>query len=405
MTTEANPLLVGFDASARTALAPTWLASWSALLEGRRRYDRIGSLVRGWPDDSPTCCLQDWPGGLGLADRGAALAFQLGRDARPFHDELVASNPGLRLSVVVATSHGEADAVSAFTAHRLDAKLPVRPTSARGILCDPLLGKFLDGLGSLWPGCTMSTACASAGVATGFSMRRVSSGMCDAVLIVSLDVLSRVAHAGFRQIGAMSVAGCRPFDRRRDGTTIGEAGAVMLVTRKGVALPRASRWVVELLGFGQSCDARHPVETSPQGVCDALNEALDEAALLPTDLAAVYWHGTGTIQNDRTEAQAATKLFAGSPPPGTSTKGAFGHAMGASAALSLLAAGETVTYRRLPPVAGLEHPDFPDLNLTMTESREVAGGPIAVMSLGFGGINAAIVLGPRREEAAAFATS
>lgn len=398
IATDPCVLLAGFDASARTSLAHTWGDSWSALLEGRRRFDYPQRMIAAWPDDTPVACLQSWPSGFELKDRAASLARTLGRDTKPFHDQLLQANPGVRLTIVVATSHGEARVVSEFAEHLFDDSNHFGPSGARAILCDHLLAAFLDGLGTLWVGTTLSAACASACVATGLAAARIRSGLCDACLVVSLDVLSRVAHAGFRQIGAMSSKGSRPFDRRRDGTTIGEAGAVVLLAREGLLLPDTTRWAVEVKGFGQSCDARHPVEPSAEGVCDAVQHALAEAGHRPADLAAVYWHGTGTIQNDRTEAQAARRMFGGDVPPGTTTKGAFGHAMGASAALSILAAGETIKSHRLPPVAGLEEAEFPELNIVAGRFAEVGTGPVVIVSLGFGGVNAALVLNAVRSE-------
>jgi 3-oxoacyl-[acyl-carrier-protein] synthase II len=247
-------------------------------------------------------------------------------------------------------------------------------------------------MGTVYSGATVSAACASACIAAGFAAERIRSDLCDACFVVSLDVLSRIAHAGFQQIGAMSRLGCRPFDRRRDGTTIGEGGAVVLFVGADVVHPARLRCTVKLAGFGQSSDARHPVEPSADGICEAVQRALADAGCVAPDLAAVYWHGTGTIQNDRAEAEAARQLFGAAVPPGTTTKGAFGHTMGASSALSMLAAAETVKSHLLPPVAGLEDIEFPHLNLVTETSAQVNPGPVAVVALGFGGINGALVL-------------
>jgi 3-oxoacyl-[acyl-carrier-protein] synthase II len=390
---ERRAFLLGFDWSARTSAGDDWPGSWWALVQGRRRFESPKRSIASWPDDAPAACLESWPHGLKLSGRATTLARVLGRDAGPVCEELQRANPGLRLTVLVASSHGETYSVSEF-AEYFTGKAPAPgPSASETILCDGLLPAFLDGLGTAWPAATISAACASACVATGLAAGRIRAGACDACVVVSLDVLSRVAHAGFQQIGAMSSGGCRPFDRGRDGTTIGEAGAVALLVGEGVEPPVSRRWMVEVLGFGQSCDARHPVEPSAEGIAQSLDRALAGAGRAPSSLAAVYWHGTGTVQNDRAEAEAARRVFGADAPAGTSTKGVFGHAMGASAALSILAAAETITTRLLPPVAGLEEPEFPHLNLSAGRPAEVGDGPVAVVSLGFGGINAALLLG------------
>jgi 3-oxoacyl-[acyl-carrier-protein] synthase II len=384
--------LAAVDSGARTAAADTWSGSWSELLRGTRRFQRLARVVPEWPDDAPVACLHGWPVEFVPGGRARALAVTLGEDSRALHDALLTANPDLVLSVVVASSHGEAQSVSEFAEHRTGRAAALSADAATSILSDTLLKGFLEGLGVMYPGATLSAACASATVATGLAASRIGAGMCDACFVVSLDVLSRVAHAGFTQIGAMSRNGVRPFDRARDGTTIGEAGIVLLLVGEQVSLPADVRFVVRVEGFGQACDARHPVEPSVEGVCFAVSRALADAGRAASDLAAVYWHGTGTVQNDRTEAGAALRLFGERAPSGTSTKATFGHAMGASGALSVRAAAETLATCIVPPIAGLEDPEFSKLNLVMGDCREIPGGPVAVVSLGFGGLNAVLVL-------------
>jgi 3-oxoacyl-[acyl-carrier-protein] synthase II len=386
--------MAGFNRSARTSLAPTWEGSWEALLHGCRRFESFQARIPAWPDPWPVASLDSWPFDAELRGRARALAWQLGRDMAPVHRRLMADNPGLRVMVLAATSHGEPDGASFYSDHLAGLGPAIGPDAAEGILCDRLSRAFREGLEASCPAGTISAACGSACVAAGLAAARIRSGICDACFVVALDAFSRVAHAGFRQIGALSPTGCRPFDRRRDGTTIGEAGAVLLLAAGDVALPEARRWTVAVEGFGQSCDARHPVEPSVDGVCDAVRRALAEAGRSPRDVTAVYWHGTGTVQNDRTEAEAARRLFGDEAPIGSATKGSFGHAMGASAALSILAAGETIRSRLVPPTAGLEEPAFPNLRLAQASPAEAAAGPALVLALGFGGINSALLLGP-----------
>jgi 3-oxoacyl-[acyl-carrier-protein] synthase II len=318
----------------------------------------------------------------------------LGEGVREICSDFEQKNPAARATVIVATSHGESYAISEFSEHLASQTEPLTREASESILCDGLLTAFRGGAGVAWPGQTVSAACASASVAVALASARIAQGMCDVCLVVSLDVLSRVAHAGFRQIGAMSLNGCSPFDQQRDGTTIAEAGAVILVAAEGTRIAESARWKIRAQGFGQACDARHAVEPSADGVRTALQHALNDAGLRASDLTAIYWHGTGTVQNDRVEASAALALFGNAAPPGTTTKGAFGHAMGASAALSILAAGETITSGVLPAVAGLQHCEFPHLNIACGEPVKVKRGPVAVVASGFGGINCALVVSP-----------
>lgn len=383
-----------FDHGVRTSISATWDGSWRALLEGRRNFSSPNPPIEGWPDDFPTAMLADWPGGTDPDDRAQGLARQLGQDTRAVHASLLSGPRPAKVTVILASSHGESYAASRFAEHLANPSTPLSESVAQAVLEDRLAAAFLSGLGTTSPAMALAAACASGSVALGWAARRVRSGMCDVCIVVALDVISRVAHAGFRQIGALSRAGCRPFDRSRDGTTIAEAGAVLVVSSRPPNPSSGVRATAELAGFGQSCDARHPVEPSLEGVCHAMHQALADARCAPSDLCGVYWHGTGTLQNDRIEAAAAESLFQRRVPPGTSSKGAFGHAMGASAALSVAAAIETIASGLMPPVASLENPEYPDMNLVMGTARRITPGPVAVMALGFGGLNAALVIRP-----------
>jgi 3-oxoacyl-[acyl-carrier-protein] synthase II len=306
---------------------------------------------------------------------------------------LVDQHPDLRLGLVVATSHGESGALSVLAEeHTLGRPGDDLAEAGRAVLADQLLPAVWEGLGHRLPGTTVAAACASAIVATGIAYNRLRHGLYDACLVVVVDALSRLAYAGFRQIGAMSALGCRPFDSVRDGTTIGEAAVGFMLTRSPGPLSHSD--APAITGLAISCDARHPVEPTVDGIISVIRQALEEAGLAPEDVVAVIWHGSGTIQNDSAEAQAAQTVFGAAQPPGTATKGSFGHAMGASAGLSILTACEMLHTGLLPPIHQLDTLDAPWLDLVTHAPRRVRPGPVLVVALGFGGINAAVVLVP-----------
>jgi 3-oxoacyl-[acyl-carrier-protein] synthase II len=172
--------------------------------------------------------------------------------------------------------------------------------------------------------------------------------------------------------------------------TVGEAGVGFIVSRAEVGV--AWDFPVEIAGYGLNCNAHHMVEPSRSGVIKAVNDALIQARVTPEEISAVYWHGTGTIQNDLTEAEVARAIFQERSPPCTTTKGTLGHTMGASSGLNMAAACNTLLTGLLPPVGGLQSSAFPWLDLVVDKPRVVKRGPILIVALGFGGINAAIVL-------------
>lgn len=383
--------LSAFDSSAKTALGSTWTQSWEGLARGQQSLCSGQDRFPDWPDATPIACFDQTILPDQLHARAPRLARLLGEAAREPHQRLQEANPGIQTGVVIATSHGDSHAASE-TSEALSRHSSIDAETATSIVQDTLYTAFIEGLQSFLPGMTISAACASAGIGLGLAASRIREGALDACFLVSLDVQSRIAHAGFRQLGAMAAGGCKPFDRDRDGTTIGEAGAFMLLSRADVVAPADRRRAVRLAGFGQSCDARHSVEPSVEGLHAAIAKALAQAGVRAEDIAAVFWHGTGTLQNDRTEAEVARLLFGDRTPPGTSVKGAFGHTMGASAALSVLAATEALFLGTLPPTVGLAVPAFEHLRIVQDGPQAIAPGPVLVVALGFGGINAALVL-------------
>ena len=123
--------------------------------------------------------------------------------------------------------------------------------------------------------------------------------------------------------------------------------------------------------------------------------ALADAGLTPDDVAHVNAHGTSTVLNDRAEADALARLFAGSCPPVTSVKGTTGHMIAGSGAVEAVVALTSIGRGLVPPVAGLRTLDPAiAVDVVRGEPRRVPSGPALSNSFGFGGANTVLVLGP-----------
>lgn len=79
----------------------------------------------------------------------------------------------------------------------------------------------------------------------------------------------------------------------------------------------------------------------------------------------------------------------------TSTKGVTGHALGAAGALEAVAMLLAMEHRLIPPTAGttVVDPEF-TIDLVLGSAREWNPAPSISNSLGFGGHNGSIILGP-----------
>lgn|GEM_PF-1915413 len=395
-----QPIALSKQCCAIANIGNTWVECWEALLSGKSMFSQGADIIPGWPDSPPLSAILNFPGLDGqppFSQRTDVLARIVGQQMRGAVDQFLAAHPAATISLIVATSHGNPGPLSEIAnVHCAGGDMSAIDASIwEGVVVDNLVKEVNAGLCRELPGVTMSAACASSLVATSYAADRVNAGLCDAVLVVAIDTLSRVASVGFNNIGAMSQQGCRPYDKQRDGTTVGEGAVAMFLCKDGL-LAEQDVWGL-IAGTSVFCDAAHMVEPNPIGVASVVQSALQQALLQPTDVRGIFWHGTGTRQNDKTEAAVAKIVFGDRSPLCTSTKGSLGHTMGASGGFNVLAACEAIRQKILPHVVGTSDPEYDNLNLVLNQPHPVTPGPMLVTALGFGGINAAVVILPPRE--------
>ena len=269
-----------------------------------------------------------------------------------------------------------------------------RPRHAVGALYDSPAHALARRLGARGPVMTVGAACAAGATALGTGADLLRGDVVDVVIAGGYDALCRFVMRGFDALRSLTRERVRPFDKRRSGLLLGEAAALVLMTRDGATSgPRLGR----LLGHASASDGSHIAapDANGRGLELAARTALDEAGLTPADVEFVSAHGTGTLVNDRIEADVLRRVLGrrASEIPVNSIKASVGHTMGAAAALEavmcLMAGREGI----VPKTLGLEEPD------PACELDHVIGSPRAARprislstSLGFGGCNAALVL-------------
>lgn len=241
------------------------------------------------------------------------------------------------------------------------------------------------------PAAVVSSACSSSAKVFGSARRMIEAGLIDAALVGGVDSLCLTTLYGFQSLQLVSRLPCRPFDVARDGISIGEAAAFALLERTPESLDADA---VMLLGIGESSDAYHMSSPHPEGrgAQTAMLQALETAGLQAADIDYINLHGTGTPSNDNAEARAVTAVL-GSEVPGSSTKGATGHALGAAGALEGVICALALQHGFMP--AGL-NTTVVDPTLGVNYLLENRRGNIArVMSnsFGFGGSNCSLILG------------
>ena len=249
-----------------------------------------------------------------------------------------------------------------------------------------------------------SNSCSSGAIALGEAFRSIKHGYADVMVAASAEApLYELTFSAFTLIRTMSTntdpeKAYRPFDKMRDGFVMGEAAAVLVLEDLEHAQKRDAPIYCEVLGFSCNNDAHHMVAPRPDAICAAraMNQAITEAGLTPSDIGYVNAHASGTILNDRIETFAMKQVFGerAKTIPVSATKSMHGHALGASGAVEAAICAQVFQKDYLPPTIHYEHPDPEcDLDCIPNAGRAARVDFILTNSFGFGGINASLVFG------------
>jgi 3-oxoacyl-[acyl-carrier-protein] synthase-1 len=245
------------------------------------------------------------------------------------------------------------------------------------------------------PAAVISSACSSSAKVFASAQRAIAAGVIDAAVVGGVDSLCLTTLYGFHSLQLVSRLACRPFDAARDGISIGEAAAFVLLERGD-----ASTADITLVGTGESSDAHHMSAPHPQGrgARAAMLQALTSAGLKPAAIDYINFHGTGTPSNDEAEACAVAAVL-GSEVPGSSSKGATGHTLGAAGALEAVICALALRHDFMPGGVNTTAAD-PALKVNyLRENRPQRLRHVMSNSFGFGGSNCSLIFATRGRDA------
>jgi 3-oxoacyl-(acyl-carrier-protein) synthase len=185
---------------------------------------------------------------------------------------------------------------------------------------------------------TISTACSSGANAIMLGAKLIKHGLLDVVLAGGTDALSVFTLNGFRSLMILDQEPCKPFSKDRKGLNLGEGAGFFLLESKKHAIHRHSKGICRISGYGNSNDAFHQTASSPEGrgAFKAMDEAIKVAGINISEIDYINVHGTGTDNNDLTEAIAIQRLFNNRIPDFSSTKAFTGHCLGAAGAIEAI---------------------------------------------------------------------
>lgn len=251
-----------------------------------------------------------------------------------------------------------------------------------------------DDLGISGRAFNVSAACTSGSTAICQGAALIQTNMADAVLICAFDLVSEFVFSGFSSLKILSSEPCRPFDQNRDGLTLGEGAAAVLMMSPSVAQKEQRKRRGSVVGLGMTNDANHITSPSRggEGLVRAIQKALDTADLSPEKVGAVCTHGTGTVYNDLMELKAIQQVFGPKGLPLFSAKGAMGHTLGAAGALEVCIAFKALAEQRIPPTTGCREPEKDAENMVSDGTISFDADYILSVNSGFGGINTALIL-------------
>jgi 3-oxoacyl-(acyl-carrier-protein) synthase len=239
----------------------------------------------------------------------------------------------------------------------------------------------------------VTSACAASTQAIALAALWLAQGKVKRCLVGGSEVLCNLTVEGFRCMQLLTPELASPFDANRKGINLSEGSAFLCLepTQKAVAAPLAY-----VSGYGLSTDGYHMTAPHPEGrgIFEAMQNALQVAALSPKDISWVHAHGTGSRHNDQAEGLAIQRLFGETKPWVSSTKRIHGHSLGASGALETALCVQALQKKIILRTSGLKDPD-PSISLQHPASHLPFDlRHILKTTLGFGGSNAALVLSP-----------
>ena len=286
----------------------------------------------------------------------------------------------------------------------------VSPTLALAVFGGAAPANLGIGLGVRGPILSTANSCASGAVALGEALGAIRNGEVDAAVAGGVECpLSPLSFGAFDIIRALANAhndapdqACRPFDHARSGFVLGEGAALLVLEEAESARRRGATPYAELMGYGATSDAHHMVQPRPDGseAGRSVRIALADAGVEAGSIDYVNAHASSTPLGDVAEARALKLGLDGhaADVPVSGTKAMTGHPLGATGAIEAALSALAIRDGWAPPSVNLVEPDEEIGQLLPGLIRDHHGRAgiyrrVLSTSFGFGGLNAALVLG------------
>jgi 3-oxoacyl-[acyl-carrier-protein] synthase II len=252
----------------------------------------------------------------------------------------------------------------------------------------------------------LQEACAAGTNAIGLGFRIIQYGEADAMIVGGSDAgICATLMGSLDNLGALSSAcwndephrASRPFEKNRSGFVTSEGAGVLILEELNHARSRGAKIYAEIVGYGSTCDAYHPVAPLPDGesAMRCMELSIEDAGIAVEEIDYINAHGTSTPANDLTETIAIKKLFGvrAKTIKISSNKSMVGHLWAGAGAVEGIFAAKTLQEGIIPPTINMEEQD-PECDLDYVPNHAINSEVRIALSnsFGFGGINSCILL-------------
>lgn len=316
----------------------------------------------------------------------------------------MANEDPYRVGVIIGSGIGDLETSEAAEA-KIQAGKPskVNPFTVPMMIANMAAGNVAIDLGAKGKCTSVVTACASSTHSIGDSFRAIQYGDADVCVAGGAEgSICPLGVASFTSLTALSdsedpARASIPFDKDRHGFVMGEGAGIVILEELEHAKARNAKIYAELVGYGATCDAHHitaPIEDG-SGAAKAMELAMNEAGIQPSDVTYINAHGTGTQLNDLVETRAVKAAFgdAAKDVVINSTKSMIGHLLGAAGGVEFVTCVKSIQDGFIHQTIGsVESEEECDLNYAIGAPVEKPVEYAMSNSLGFGGHNASLLI-------------
>lgn len=278
----------------------------------------------------------------------------------------------------------------------------ISPFFIPSVIINMISGNLSIMYGMQGPNLATVTACTTGTHNIGLAARTIAYGDADVMVAGGSEMATtRFGIGGFAAMRALSTRNdapekaSRPWDKDRDGFVLGDGAGVLVLEGYEHAKRRGAHIYAELIGFGMSGDASHMTAPHPEGLGAALamDAALRDAHINPTDVHYINAHGTSTM-GDELEVRAIKHSFGDHAHKlaVSSTKSMIGHLLGAAGAIEAIFSILAIRDQVAPPTINLDNPaEGCDLNFVPHTAQSMLIKTVLSNSFGFGGTNGSLL--------------